>query len=184
MSHFCSSLINTLPDILCSPGQIIEKSVTEPFHFFRQTRFQNCLFIRMLLQGGYLVQLPAKVHASPNIFRTYRGISDDFRPLGMLVYPGFDGFIIIRQECFFFPQEFVSDGHQFLDDGTSFLFRDSPTRHETYSMPVQKTESTSFQGGEDLQRTGIGDTLGTQRSQVFGRKLSATEVFHGHFFPS
>ncbi len=38
----------------------------------------------------------------------------------MLVYPGFDGFIIIRQECFFFPQEFVRKAKVLVTNPTHF----------------------------------------------------------------
>lgn len=49
-------------------------------------------------------------------------------------------------------------------------------------MPVtiQIIEGTGFQSDEDLEAVRIGDTLGTQRGQIFRRKFRAAEVFQHH----
>ena len=58
------------------------------------------------------------------------------------------------------------------------LYRVAPLMD--HAVPIQIIEGTGFQSDEDLEAVRIGDTLGTQRGQIFRRKFRAAEVFQHH----
>ena len=115
-----------------------------------------------------------------DILGTHRGFPDDAGPLRVFVDPVFNGLIVIGKKGFLFLQELIPDADEFPDDVARLVFRDGPTGHESDAVPIQIIEGTGFQSGEDLEAVRIGDTLGTQRGQIFRRKFRAAEVFQHH----
>ena len=96
------------------------------------------------------------------------------------VDPIFNRLIVIGKERILFLQKLIPDTYEFLDDVSRLVFRDGPAGHESDAVPIQIIEGTGFQSDEDLEAVRIGDTLGTQRGQIFRRKFRAAEVFQHH----
>ena len=136
----------------------------------------------MLHERRNPIQLPGESHAGTDILGTHRGFPDDAGPLRVFVDPIFNRLIVIGKERILFLQKLIPDTYEFLDDVSRLVFRDGPAGHESDAVPIQIIEGTGFQSDEDLEAVRIGDTLGTQRGQIFRRKFRAAEVFQRHLF--
>ena len=180
MGHFRFARVDAIPCLVRGTGNLSKERFGEIFHFLIKAGLGNGFWDGMLHERRNPIQLPGESHAGTDILGTHRGFPDDAGPLRVFVDPIFNRLIVIGKERILFLQKLIPDTYEFFDNVSRLVFRDGPAGHESDAVPIQIIEGTGFQSDEDLEAVRIGDTLGTQRGQIFRRKFRAAEVFQHH----